>query len=108
MVLYLCTDEPDIIEQRVPGTVRQDKREPGADGDVRVLKAGWRLGAALRAAKARYEAGLADPTGRTVSPHLRRPHTGTAIGSAPVPTPKPVNSCCVTYLRSKLAVSCQT
>jgi hypothetical protein len=74
MVLYLCIDEPDIIEQRVPGPVRQDKREPGSGGDVRVLKAGWRLGAALRAAKARYEAGLADPTGRTVSPHLRRPH----------------------------------
>jgi hypothetical protein len=75
MVLYLCTEEPDITQQRVPVPGRRARLPVAAGGDVRVLKAGWRLGAALRTAQAEYDAEVtANPTGRRVTPHLRRPH----------------------------------
>jgi hypothetical protein len=75
MVLYLCTDGPDLARATAPVTTKHARKVPIADRDVRVLRAGWRLGAALRAAHAQYEAErAAGPTGRRVAPHLRRPH----------------------------------
>jgi len=78
MLLYLCSDEPDIDDARVPGS------SPSRPKPVKTKK-GWRLfpaekpriwtvggkiGAQLRSA----QADLAEQTGRSVKAHLRRGH----------------------------------
>lgn len=81
MLLYLCVEEPDISQRPLPVL----DRTPGGDplrsgGDVQVVDAGWRLGAALHDAWLRYETEPGDPAGRHVAPHLRRAHWHTVYG----------------------------
>jgi len=76
LLLYLCTDEPEIDDVRQPGS------SPGNPRPKRV-KHGWRLFAPDRAriwtvgaqiGKAIREGREHEPTGRTVRPHIRRGH----------------------------------
>ena len=73
MLLYLCVDEPDLTERPMP--LLSGGRSYQADRtDVTVVDAGWRLGADLRSARARYEREAGEGSGRRVAPHLRRAH----------------------------------
>ena len=70
MLLYLCTDDPDLRPHVVAGL----GAKRAGPGQARAVEAGWRLGTALRSARARYESVPGGPTGRQVVPHLRRAH----------------------------------
>lgn len=75
-ILYLCSDDADLMKGplREVGSDRVAKA-PGGAGGTRVWSAGYRLGAALR--RARHEgvaAAQGDPTGRSVTPHMRASH----------------------------------
>ena len=80
LVLYLCSDEPEILDRNAPDwkpghpepkiTKGRERLFP-ADRN-RIVDVGHELGAMLREASAQREPGA--PTGRTVRPHLRRGH----------------------------------
>jgi hypothetical protein len=73
LLLYLCAGETDLVRRTVatPGRGRQGD---GA-GDITVLRAGFRLGAAPRAAsRARNEDTAAGGDSRRLRPHLRAAH----------------------------------
>lgn len=89
LVLYLCTEEPDISGKGTPGnpqpvkTRRRGTRLFAAEAPS-VWDVGVRMGAALRAAYQRQEMGEEEgengsPTGRRVRPHVRRAHWHTYI-----------------------------
>lgn len=73
MLLYLCVEDPDIAQRPLPlqnPTVSYSRN----DTDITVIEAGWRMGSALRSARARYAPIEGETTGRHVTPHLRRAH----------------------------------
>lgn len=80
VLLYLCSEEPEIDDARQPGESPNrpspKKTKKGwrlfPPDKPRVWSVGIRLGAQLRAAQDSQEPG--EPTGRTVRPHLRRGH----------------------------------
>lgn len=71
LLLYLCTADADITRLSVPttGAVRHA-------GEVRVVSAGYRIGAALRAHRTASGSEATSETGTGASPaaHLRRAH----------------------------------
>jgi hypothetical protein len=74
-VLYLCSDDADVMKGplREVGGGRVARAAGAADG-VQVWSAGYRLGAALRRARQEGAVTKADPTGRSVTPHMRASH----------------------------------
>ena len=81
-VLLYLGGEPDIVRLVHPGAkptrdARMQRREPERWKDLRA-PAVFALGTAYRAAIERWEQEQAiergEPTGRTVRPHVRRPH----------------------------------
>lgn len=80
LVLYLCTEEPEIQDRDVPNWEPHNPKPKKIRGEFRMMPAkkphhymlGTKTGAALR--KARREAFEHEPTGRTVTPHIRRAH----------------------------------
>lgn len=75
ILLYLCSEEPDIDDAREPGAFPANPR-------AKKIKKGWKL---FPASKVRYwnvgavigerlRKELGEVTGRTVSPHIRRAH----------------------------------
>lgn len=81
MVLYLCSDEPDIQgvglrpSRTIPSMKAADRllRQDG----VRCWDVGLRVGSALRKARADFEAGSSsdsDGVGAKMRPHMRRAH----------------------------------
>jgi hypothetical protein len=73
MLLYLCVQDPDITKRPFSlqaATVSYNRSQT----DVTVFDAGWRIGSALRSARARYAPSNGEATGRHVVPHLRRAH----------------------------------
>lgn len=75
MLLYLCVEDADIEQRPLPLKAPAVSYQRGQT-DITVMEAGWRMGSALRSARARYgrEDVGADPTGRHVTPHVRRAH----------------------------------
>jgi len=79
-LLYACTDDADTIAVPAPRAGRKAKAKRGKDNrrekPTRVLKLGWRLGPALKAARAaaRQASRAAAHTGRRLPPHQRRGH----------------------------------
>ncbi len=71
ILLYLCTDAPDVRRHQI-GT--GDARSPRRAGQPAVLEVGWRLGAALRSARQQHGSTGAGDSERRVTPHLRRAH----------------------------------
>lgn len=77
LVLYLCSDEPDLAGQGRPGNPRPVQRgreiRTEAAASIREWQVGWRLGASFRAARdsgeQRGAGGHASPR-----PHVRRAH----------------------------------
>lgn len=82
LVLYICSDEPDIDDSRQPGTTptrpQMKKTKKGwrlfPAEKARIWSVGVQTGQALRQANASDISDTDKPTGRTVSPHLRRAH----------------------------------
>ena len=73
LVLYLCSQEPDLTRRAPPSPASYRKLSPKPAQQPTVWPVGLRIGAALRAAAMeRTEAG--DPTGRGVRAHMRRAH----------------------------------
>lgn len=80
LVLYLCTEEPEVEDRDVPDWTPHNPAPKKVRGEFRMMPAkkphhymiGAKTGAMLR--KARKEAFEHEPTGRTVSPHIRRAH----------------------------------
>ena len=71
-IMYLCTNDADIIEAT---TVHQKNRTQNPLARARQKDVGFRIGAALRSTKTRsQDAAPHEPTGRHVTPHLRRAH----------------------------------
>lgn len=70
LALYLCSAEADTTRKAVP--VRAAR--PGGRGEVTVVSAGFRVGAALRGTAQSTEPHGGDLSGRRVAPHLRRAH----------------------------------
>lgn len=88
VALYLCTTESEVRDARGTGRqpanppVRRDKRgRPRVYGanDPTTWETGYRLGAALRRAHDAARPDAAEPTGRTVTPHVRRAHWHTFL-----------------------------
>lgn len=71
MLLYLCSTDPDLARIRLPLPHRRAK---GQSVEVEVLEAGFRIGAALRAARAARSGGAEHEQGRGVAPHIRSAH----------------------------------
>lgn len=78
LLLYLCSEEPDLPDEYAPSPVRQKvagtQRRIVPPEAVRCWSVGVRLGAVFRKAKdaTREPVGSASPT--TVRPHVRRAH----------------------------------
>lgn len=80
LVLYLCTEEPEIENRSTPDWLPRNPQPKKVRGEFRMMPAkkphhymiGARTGAMLR--KARREAFEHEPTGRTVTPHIRKAH----------------------------------
>lgn len=80
LVLYLCTEEPEVEDRDVPDWTPHNPAPKKVRGEFRIMPAkkphhymiGAKTGAMLR--KARREAFEHEPTGRTVAPHIRRAH----------------------------------
>ena len=80
LVLYLCTEEPEIEDRDVPDWTPHNPVPKKVRGEFRMMPAkkphhymlGSKTGAMLR--KARKEAFEHEPTGRTVTPHIRKAH----------------------------------
>jgi hypothetical protein len=75
-VLYLCSDEPDLMRGplREVGGARRGRAGGAIPEGVQVWSAGYRLGAALRRARQEAAAEPGPPTGRVVAPHMRSSH----------------------------------
>lgn len=79
-LLYVCTDDADTVAVRTPRAARKAKtkgrKESRREKPNRLLKVGWRLGPALKAARAaaRQARHAAVHTGRRLPPHQRRGH----------------------------------
>jgi hypothetical protein len=73
MLLYLCVQDPDITTRPLPVQAPSTTYNR-AQTEVTVLEAGWRVGSALRSARARYASSDSEATGHHVVPHLRRAH----------------------------------
>lgn len=76
LVLYVCSDEPEIDDERQPGEYPQRPQ-------AKRTKQGWRLFPAekpriwsvgSKTGEALRQSGIYEPDGRTVRPHLRRAH----------------------------------
>lgn len=78
LLLYLCTDEPDFQHmppaRRATGKKKGGKTKPGRTKPTRLIKVGWRLGPALRAARRAATARRATGAGHSQLPHQRRGH----------------------------------
>lgn len=78
LVLYLCSDEPEIDDEREPGTSPQRPKATRTKGGWRLFAAKrprtWRVGSELAKKLATAQSDQTDSTGRKVSPHLRRAH----------------------------------
>lgn len=80
LVLYLCTEEPEIENRSTPDWLPRNPQPKKVRGEFRMMPAkkphhymiGARTGAMLR--KARRETFEHEPTGRTVTPHVRKAH----------------------------------
>lgn len=80
LVLYLCTEEPEIKNRSTPDWLPHNPQPKRVRGEFRLLPAkkshqyilGVKTGEMLR--KARKEAFEHEPTGRTVTPHVRKAH----------------------------------
>lgn len=72
-VLYLCAANADLMEVSM---LRErnglDRRKERQRGEERIVRVGYRVGEALRRSRRLGSGGR--PTGRHVSPHLRRAH----------------------------------
>jgi len=72
LVLYLCSDDPDVTRRQVPPGEGSARGRPAAPTEV--MSAGFRLGAALRTAAAEYARTGGEGTGHRVVPHMRCAH----------------------------------
>ena len=86
MLLYLCSEGPDVRRVAVPPGPRAPR---AAANSAQALQVGWRIGAALRAAQRYHSATGGEETDRHVTPHLRKPHC--LVNSATV-SRRPVRS----------------
>lgn len=77
-LLYVCSDEPDVIRAPRRPAARGTRRE---ERPAVVLRVGFHVGPAIRAARERYarESSPGTGTGRRVAPHLRRAHWHTVL-----------------------------
>ncbi len=73
LVLYLCSQEPDLTRRLPPAPSSYRKPVLRPPQQPTVWPVGLRIGAALRAAAAEH-AEPGDPTGRQVRAHMRRAH----------------------------------
>lgn len=77
ILLYLCSDEPEIDDLRQPGSSPERARPKKTKKGWRLFPPDrprtWTVGAGI-GALLREAAAPGDPTGRTVRPHLRRGH----------------------------------
>lgn len=77
LVLYLCSDEPEIDDEREPGSSPQRPAPKRTKGGWRLFPAKrprvWSVGAEL-GKQLRQAAEPGEVTGKTKSPHLRRAH----------------------------------
>lgn len=74
LVLYLCSQEPDLTRRPPPAPVSYRKPVLRPPQQPVVWPVGLRIGSALRAGEQREHGEPGDPTGRTVRPHIRRAH----------------------------------
>jgi hypothetical protein len=78
LALYLCQEAPDLggITPRPPAPLVQVKggKKVFPPQEPLLLPTGWRWGKALRLARERREKEPSAPTGRRVTPHVRRAH----------------------------------
>lgn len=76
LLLYICSDEPEIDDDREPGAHPQRPKPKRTKGGWRLFPAArprvWAVGSGL-GRKLRADT-IGEDTGRTVSPHLRRSH----------------------------------
>jgi hypothetical protein len=75
MLLYLASADPDVTSRPTP-TERPNSAapSPARGGDVNVMTAGFRVGAALRQADSAERHRTDGRTGRHTAPHLRSAH----------------------------------
>lgn len=74
LVLYLCSQEPDLTRRPPPGPTLYRKLSPKPAQQPTLWPVGLRIGAALRAASTPSQASTSEPTGRAVRPHIRKAH----------------------------------
>jgi hypothetical protein len=78
LALYLCQEAPDLggVAPRPPAPLVRVKggKKVFPPGEPLVIPTGWRWGKALRLARERREKEPSAPTGRRMSPHVRRAH----------------------------------
>jgi len=78
LALYLCQEAPDLggVAPRPPAPPVRVKggKKTFPPGEPLVLPTGWRWGKAIRLARERREKEPSVPTGRRMSPHVRRAH----------------------------------
>lgn len=83
LLLYLCSERPDIGGQGVPSNPAPKRVKGGerlfASPNVRTWDVAYRLGAAFRQARAERAEAVDAKTGRSVRPHLRRAHFHTFL-----------------------------
>lgn len=76
LLLYICSDEPEIDDERVPGDFPRRARPVRTKKGWRIFPAPrvrtWRIGAQL--GRQLRDASLSDATDRLVAPHIRRAH----------------------------------
>lgn len=78
LALYLCQEAPDLggVAPRSPAPLARGKGGPRVfpPETPLILPTGWRWGKALRLARERAEREPSSPTGKRVTPHVRRAH----------------------------------
>ena len=78
ILLYLCSDEPEIDDLRQPGSSPARPRPKKTKRGWRLFPPDcprmWTVGAGIGAQLREAAAAVGDPTGRTVRAHLRRAH----------------------------------
>lgn len=77
LVLYLCCEEPEIDDARIPGSRPSYPKAQRTKKGLRIFPAEkpriWMVGEKL-ALQLKSALSLGDPNGRKITPHLRRAH----------------------------------